>query len=440
MKHVTHDIDIRWVAVPAGEESLYTMPGFLNLEGLALSTDQGRWRRAAQEVARTVLAPNAERIDREGVFPAENIRALGKAGLLGLLLPKEMGGGGEGVLTAVMVTEQLGKACAATAMAYHMHQTTIPLLVACATPEQSTLYLQRIVDEGWLGAFAMSEAGSGNRIWHMDSAAERVNDGYVINSSKSFCTSAGFADYYVVPTRSGPDATPKDLSQFFILGTDPNIRPIGTWDGMGLRGNGSRPITFDNCVVASNQRFGEDGSGLSFMMAYALPIYLCGMAAVYIGVATAAYEAAVAHVKKRIHSDTGQSLAHVETVQRLIAEMRVTIDLVRSTTIRVAQMADNAIVLFNELNSSGLLDEVMRDNPDDPFFVEVATLKPAACEMAVDVTNKALQVCGGAGYKRGHVVERAYRDARAGSVMGPADDTVKIVIGTQILGLPQPWI
>jgi alkylation response protein AidB-like acyl-CoA dehydrogenase len=416
------------------------MPGFLNLEGLALSTDQGRWRRAAQAVAHDVLAPNAPRVDRDGVFPAENVKALGKAGLLGLLVPKEHGGGGEGVLTAVMVTEQLGKACASTAMAYHMHQTTIPLLVACATAEQGSCYLRRIATEPWLGAFAMSEAGSGNRIWHMDSFAQQTDGGYIVDSSKSFCTSAGFADYYVVPTRANATATAKDLSQFLIIGNDPNIKPIGTWDGMGLRGNGSRPITFDKCFVPGEQRFGADGSGLSFMMAYALPIYLCGMAAVYLGVATAAYEAAVAHVKKRIHSDTGQSLAHVETVQRLIAEMRVAIDLVRSTTIRVSQMADNAIVLFNELNSSGLLDEVMRDNPDDPFFVEVATLKPAACEMAVEVTSKALQVCGGAGYKRGHIVERAYRDARAGSVMGPADDTVKIVIGTQILGLPQPWI
>lgn len=416
------------------------MPGFLNLEGLALTTDQGRWRRAAQAVASNVLAVNAPQTDRDGVFPKENVRALGDAGLLSILVPKEQGGGGEGVLTAVMVTEQLAKACASTAMVYHMHQTTIPLLVACATPEQSDCYLRGIATNKWLGAFAMSEAGSGNRIWHMDSVAQPVDGGYVIDSFKSFCTSAGFADYYVVPTRSGPNATPKDLSQFFIVGTDPNIKPQGTWDGMGLRGNGSRPILFDKCFVKTEQRFGEDGTGLSFMMAYALPIYLCGMAAVYIGIATAAYDAAVAHVKRRIHSDTGQSLAHVETVQRLIAEMRVAIDLVRSTTIRVAQMADNAIVLFNELNSSGLLDEVMRDNPDDPFFVEVATLKPAACEMVVDVTNKALQVCGGAGYKRGHIVERAYRDARAGSVMGPADDTVKIVIGTQILGLPQPWI
>ena len=164
------------------------------------------------------------------------------------------------------------------------------------------------------------------------------------------------------------------------------------------------------------------------------------MAAVYVGIALAAYDACVEHVKKRIHSDSNRSLAHLETVQRLVAEMRVAIDTVRFTTIRIAQHADNATVLFNEFAAADMLDDIIRDNPDDPYFIEVASLKPAACEMAIQVTNKALQVCGGAGYKRGHPVERCYRDGRAGSVMGPSDDTVKLVIGTQILGLPQPWM
>jgi alkylation response protein AidB-like acyl-CoA dehydrogenase len=415
------------------------MPGFLNLDGLALSISQGKWKRTADTVAREVLKPNAEAVDREGRFPRENLRALGAAGLLGLLAPKEQGGAGESILTAVLVTEALAKGCATTAMAYHMHQSAIPYLCATATPEQVDSFIKPIVAGEWFGAFAMSEPGSGNKIWHMDSFARRDRSDYIVDSFKSFCTSSGEADFYLVPVRADSESGPNDLSLFLIKGGDPDIKPIGTWDGMGLRGNSSRPIHFAGCVVPEKQRFGAEREGFSYMMAYSLPTYLCGMAACYVGIALSAYEACVKHVKNRIHSDTNKSLAHLETVQRLVAEMRIAIDTVRFTTLRIAQHADNAMVLFSEFDEAGMLDEIIRDNPDDPFFIEVAALKPAACEMAIQVTNKALQVCGGAGYKRGHPVERGYRDGRAGSVMGPSDDTVKLVIGTQILGLPQPW-
>ena len=149
------------------------MPAFLNLEGLVLTTEQGKWKRIAEGVARDVIGPNAEEVDRSGRFPKENICALGKAGLLGLLVPKEYGGGGQTIVTSVVVTEALAKACAATAMSYHMHQTTIPLMCATATPEQVERFIAPIVRGERLGAFAMTEPGSGNKIWHMDSFARR---------------------------------------------------------------------------------------------------------------------------------------------------------------------------------------------------------------------------------------------------------------------------
>src|SRR4029079_10444737 len=110
------------------------MGNFLKLDGLALNTSQGKWKRAAEAVARDVLRPNADRVDRSGAFPRDNIKALGDAGLLGLPVDKEYGGAGEGILTAVVVTEAIAKGCAATAMAYPMHQTTIPVMGATAAP------------------------------------------------------------------------------------------------------------------------------------------------------------------------------------------------------------------------------------------------------------------------------------------------------------------
>jgi len=415
------------------------MPDALNLAGIALTTEQGKWKRIARKVAQEVLAQHAPTVDRDANFPRESLSAVAEAGLLALPVPKTMGGPGETILCTTMVLEELAQGCASTAMVYCMHMSTVPLIAALVQNGQADEILAPIVQGKWIGALAMSEPGSGNRLWHMDSFAVRNGNGFIIDSFKSFCTSCGEADYYVVPVRANADVGPDDLSLFVIDGKDPNVTPIGTWDGMGLRGNSSRPIHFKNCSVPESRRLGTPTCGFSMLFAYSLPIYQVGLSTVYLGIAQAAFDAAVAHVKKRIHSDTKASLARVETVQRYIAEMKVRIDQARCLIYRVAQMSDNATVLFDELNRAELLDEVIRANPDDPFFIEVAQLKVAVCEMAIDVTNRAIQVCGGTAYKRGHPVERHYRDARAGSVMAPSDDTLKLIVGRQILGIEQPW-
>src|SRR5437016_476298 len=316
------------------------MPDALNLTGIALSVNQGKWKRLAKSVAQKSLAPLAAQIDQEGSYPRESLKAVADAGLMGLLMPKEYGGPGEGILTFAMVLEELAQGCASTAMVYCMHASTLP---------------------------------------------------------------------------------------------------IGKWDGMGLRGNCSMPIHFKGCHVPEMARLGSPTCGFSMLFAYSLPIYQVGLATCYLGIAQAAYNAAVEHVKKRVHSDTKMPLSQVETVQRYIAEMKMRVDEARCMVYRVAQMSDNAMVLFNELHSADLLDEIVRENPDDPYFIELAQLKFAVNEIAVEVASKAFQVCGGTAYKRGHPVERHVRDARAGSVMAPSDDSLKLIVGRQILGIPQPW-
>jgi alkylation response protein AidB-like acyl-CoA dehydrogenase len=313
------------------------------------------------------------------------------------------------------------------------------MIAALAEGEQIEKFLMPIIRGERLNSLAMSEPGSGNRLWHMDSYAQRENGHFLIDSFKSFATSSGQADIYVVPVRANAEVGPNDISLFMIDGKDENIHPIGKWDGMGLRGNSSTPIHFKGCRVPLSHRLGSETCGFSMLFAYSLPIYQVGLSAVYLGIAQAAYDVAVAHVKKRIHSDTGASLSKVETVQRYIAEMKLRIDQTRYLIYRVAQMADNALVLFDELAEADLLDEIIRANPDDPFFIEVAQVKVSACEMVRDVASKAFQVCGGTAYKRGHPAERHYRDARAGSVMAPSDDTLKLIMGRQILGIEQPW-
>lgn len=415
------------------------MPNALNLSGIAITVEQGKWKRLANRLAREVLAPGAAQVDQESRFPRENLKALGEAGLMGLPVPKDLGGPGGNILTTTFVVEELAHGCASTAMCYTMHTSAVPLIAALVDDGQKEKFLAPIIRGDILLSVAMTEPGSGNRLWHMDSYAVEDGDDYMIDSYKSFATSCGESDCYLVPVRANSKVGPNDLSLFLIDGKDKNVKPIGKWDGMGMRGNSSRPVHFDKCRVPASHRLGSPTCGFSMLFAYTLPIYQCGLAAVYLGIAQAAYDAAKEHVKKRIHSDTKAALSTMETVQRYIAEMNVRLDQARHLVYRVAQMSDNALVLFDELREADLLDEIIRENPDDPFFIECAEVKIAACEMAIDVTNKALQVCGGTAYKRGHPAERCYRDARAGSVMGPSDDALKLIMGRQILGIPQPW-
>lgn len=420
------------------------MPDLLHLDGVALTPTQGKLKRTAERVSKEVLAKNAAEVDRTGQFPEEGIQALKDSGLLSIMVPEDMGGppdNGLPTVAAAHVTVALARGCASTAIAYAMHQSGVLLLCALAreNDEQRGLFVDPILRGERFGGFAMSEKGSGNRIWHMDSHAVEYNGGFKLDTFKSFATSSGHCDYYVVPLRANDDVGPTDLSLFVVDGADPRIEPKGEWDGMGLRGNASRPVHFNGCEVPRINRLGPPTDGFAYMMAYTLPIYVISLAASYVGIAQNAYNAAVEHVKQRYHSDTGKALASLETVKRYAGEMRAAIDQTYAQLLRVAQKSDNARPLFDEYAEAEILREFIDENPDDPFFIELASLKINACECAVKVSNWALQVCGGVAYKRGHTAERCYRDARAGSLMAPSDDTLKIIIGNQVLGDKQPW-
>src|SRR3954452_515946 len=138
-----------------GERS--RMPNVLNLDGIALSQEQGKWRRVAERVGREVLAVNAAEVDREGVFPTKSLRAVAEAGLYGLMVPQEKGGPGCSIVTAALVTEALAKSCPSTAMCYHMHQSTLPLMCSLTDEAQTEAFIAPILRGEKLGAFAMSE-------------------------------------------------------------------------------------------------------------------------------------------------------------------------------------------------------------------------------------------------------------------------------------------
>lgn len=397
---------------------------------LDLNAEQKRWRDRAREISRDVLAPGASAIDSESRFPRENLRILGEAGILGLPVSADHGGPGADLLTIALVSEELGRGCASTAMCCHMHLAAASLIAAVAEGEQVERFIEPILRGQHISTYAISEPGSGSRWWHMVSFVERRDGGYHLDSFKSFATSAGEADSYIVPVRASSSSPHHEYTLLLVDRAIENVKPIGTWDALGLRGNRSTPMHFDGCFVPDSHRLGEAAFGFPLLLAHGLPYYQVGLAAVYLGIAAAAFDFAVSHVTKRVHADTGLPLAKVETIQLYVADMKLRLDQARAFVFEVARYVDWLARKHGDLIE--VIDKV-------EFLQAVASVKIIACQAAAAVTDKALQVCGGTGFSRKHPVERYYRDARAGSLMGPADDILRVLIGQRALGLPYPW-
>mgnify|MGYP001564270593 FL=1 len=396
-----------------------------------LTRDQEHWQGIARRLASDVLAPRAAAIDREGTFPRQNFAAFAQAGLLGLPVGEELGGPGADVLTTTIVTEALAQGCASSALCYHMHIAATTFIVAAAEGDQIDRFVLPILRGEHISTYAISEPGSGSRWWHMESFVEPDGaGGYVYDGYKSFATSAGHCDSYVVPTRASPTSPHNEFTILLIDRTIEGVEPVGVWDAMGMRGNSSTPVRFNRCRVPATHRLGEAAFGFPLLMAHGLPVFQIGLAAVYLGLAQSALDFAIAHVTKRVHADTGLPLAKVETVQRYVAEMAIRIDRTRSFVYRVARYVQEMIDEHEDL---------VEFVEDEGFLQSIAQVKVSACEAAQEVTHMAVQVCGGQGYGRGYPMERYYRDARAGSIMGPNDDMLKNLIGQRALGLPYPW-
>jgi alkylation response protein AidB-like acyl-CoA dehydrogenase len=406
---------------------------------VGLTLQQGRWKATARRVAREILAPMAGEIDREGKFVRAGIEAIGTNGMMGLCIPEEYGGQGIELLSTVIATEELAQGCASTAMCYVMHTCAILPIVAAASPEQLEKFIRPVAEGKILYSVSASEPGSGAHLWHVDSYAEKNADGYVVNAFKSWATSAGESDYYLIPVRSSATAPADELTLFLVSASDPQVQPVGKWDGLGMRGNSSTPVKFNNCHIAASQRIGRESIGFPLLIAFNVPVYLLTLSGLYLGLAQRARDVAVEHVKKRIHADTRNPLANLGVVQRYVAELDCDIEATRAYLYEVSRILSYLTSMLMELAKADLLEKIVDRFYQEDALLIIAKAKVMATEMVLRVVNKAFQLCGGAGYRRGHEIERIYRDARAGTLMAPDNDTLREIIGRRACGLPYPW-
>lgn len=357
-----------------------------------------------------VATQSARSVDAEGRYPVEAVDALRDSGLLGLCLPEEVGGLGGGPSDVVTALTGLASACGSTAMVYLMHLAAAMTVVAAPPPALPDL-LSSMASGQRLGTLAFSEAGSRSHFWAPVSKAVRNAGSIRLEAPKSWVTSAGLADVYVVSTGSADG----DGIDMFALTTETGGWAVtGGWHGMGLRGNASNPMKFDLEIPEGN-RLGEPGSGFDLMLTAVLPWFNLGNASVSVGLGQGAVSAAVRHTSaaQLVHLD--QSLSALPTIRAQLARMSIQL------------AATRAYVDFVATSIA---------QPGDDTVLHVLGVKAAANDAVLGVTDSAMRVCGGAAFSDHLQVDRYFRDARAGHVMAPTADVLYDLYGRAITGQP----
>lgn len=374
---------------------------------------------AAEELLVPVeeIARGAAEADRDGRFPTESIDALRTAGLLGIGVSERFGGPGGSPTAVARAIEQVAGACGSTGMIYTMHLVAVQTLQACTPEEDGPLAdtLRAIAAGEHLTTIAFSETGTRSHFWAQLSTATSDGDAVTIDADKSWVTAAAHADSYVTAVRA-PGATDPLVTELYLVdaGT-PGIEIQGLFDGLGMRGNGSSPVRFNGVEVDLDRRLGDPAGGFGVMMSATLPWFVLGCAACCVGLAGAALEQAAAHASASRLEHEGTSLADLPTIRARLGNAKV-----------------------RHMQARALLYEVAAqlEAGAPEAQLGVLALKAAAAEMAIEVTDTAMRVCGGAAYSRHLPLERLFRDARAASVMAPTTDLLVDFLGKSLTGRP----
>jgi alkylation response protein AidB-like acyl-CoA dehydrogenase len=369
-----------------------------------------------REISDRVLAPAARQNDKEGRFSTEAVHSLGQVGLLGLTLPTEFGGAGLGPRTFAAVLATLAEADASVAMVYLMHICASATIAAARPSSVVVQILKEIASGGHLSTLAFSEAGSRSHFWAPVSRARLNGTGVRITAKKSWVTSAGYAQSYVVSSLSPKGRGPTDSTLYLFPEGVRGLAVEGSWDGLGLRANASAPMVLDDCEVPPELQLTNDGEGFQAMLNVVLPQFNLGTASVALGLCRAAVAATAAHLKTARFEHLGQSLGEsVPTLRAQLAMMQIDTD---GLAARVDDLVDHL------------------ERPRDTTMLRVLETKAAAGDIAIGVTSTAMRVCGGAAFSKHLIIERVWRDAHAGAVMAPTGDVLREFIARAVLGMP----
>ncbi|WP_028400628.1 acyl-CoA dehydrogenase [Ectobacillus panaciterrae] len=373
-----------------------------------LSEEHEMIRKMVRDFAKNEVAPTAAERDEEERFDRELFDKMAELGLTGIPWPEEYGGIGSDYLAYVIAVEELSRVCASTGVTLSAHTSLAGWpIYKFGSEEQKQKYLRPMAEGKKIGAYGLTEPGSGSDAGGMRTTAKRDGDHYILNGSKIFITNGGVADIYVVFALTDLESKQRGTTAFIVESDTPGFSVGKKESKLGIRSSPTTEIMFEDCRVPVENRLGEEGQGFKIAM-QTLDGGRNGIAAQAVGIAQGALDAAVGYAKER--QQFGKPISEQQGIGFKLADMATSVEAARLLTYQAAW-----------LESEGL-----------PYGKESAMSKLFAGDAAMKVTTEAVQVFGGYGYTKDYPVERYMRDAKITQIYEGTQEIQRLVISRMI--------
>jgi alkylation response protein AidB-like acyl-CoA dehydrogenase len=376
-----------------------------------LTAEQREIRDLVRDLARERVGPRAAEIDKSAEFPWDMVELLREHDLFGLPFEEQHGGTGTGALMVLVAIEELSKVCATTGLLLAVQELGSLGLKLAGTDEQKARWLPRFASGEWLGAYALTEAGSGSDSAAMRTEARREGDEYVLNGAKRFITNAGVAGLYTVFAKTDPDAGHAGISAFVVEADAPGFEVGRIEPKMGIKGSTTGELFFNDCRIAADNLIGEEGEGFTIAMRI-LDRSRPGIGAQALGLAQGATDYALEYAKSR--ETMGKPIAQHQLIAATLADMETKCEAARGLLYKCGQLID--------------------EGADGAELTKISAMAKVYCtDVAMEVTTDAVQILGGYGYIQEYPVERMMRDAKITQIYEGTNQIQRLVIAREML-------
>jgi alkylation response protein AidB-like acyl-CoA dehydrogenase len=375
----------------------------------ALTDEQEQLRKEIRDFAAREIAPNVMRWDEASEFPHEVVKKLGEMGLMGVIFPVELGGAGLGYVDYALAIEELSAVDGSIGIIVASHNSLCTNHIFVAGNEaQKAKYIPLLASGKWLGAWGLTEPGSGSDAGSARTSAVRKGDRWVLNGNKTFITNGHYADISVIIAVTDKSQGTRGLSAFVVEKGTPGFRPGKKENKLGLRASDTSELIFEDCEIPAENLLGKEGEGFIDSMRI-LDGGRISIAALSLGIGRGAYDAARNYVKQR--HQFGKAISEFQGIQWKLADMATQLDAARLLTQRAAVMKDSG----------------------QKTTLESSMAKLMASEVAVRVCDEAVQLHGGYGFIKDYPVEKFYRDVKLCTIGEGTSEIQRLIIAREIL-------